>query len=499
MSRSRLRVLTGAVSHLLAAEARRAVSQRDSGDESSTLGQQRAREFRRTLERLGPFYIKVGQMLSTRPDVVSQDMIDELRKLHDRVSVAPFALFEPVLEAELGPRWERRFADVDIERPLGAASLAQVYAVTLADGRPAVIKVQRPDIGTLVRSDMALLRRLVKLAGNRSPRFTAVVDLPAMLDIVFDAMRAELDFTVEAQNMATARAVTSEFKYLHIPDVLQATPRVMIQSRAPGCSIRDADPATFTDDERVGIGRDLFAYAYRSYFVEKFFHADLHPGNIFVHPGEKASLIDWGMVGRIDRRTSMALMLMLMNLAMNDGTGIARAWIEFGHATAWADIPSFINDMQALAPKVTHASLAELDFGVTLTNLLKCSTKRGIRTNPTVALLGKSVANLEGSIRHLTPELGITETFKDEVAGLMAKLACEFTSEQQLARVALDTAFLGDSLVEQSRTVLKDAANRQLTVQIGRPAAGGKGRALHISALALAAFAVWRSRHHNPP
>jgi ubiquinone biosynthesis protein len=497
MGRGRLPVLASAAGHLLATEVARAVRQRD--DTVPTSGQQRASDVRRTLEHLGPFYIKVGQILSTRPDLVSQDMIDELRKLHDRVSVQPFSQFRPVLEAELGPQWERNFADIDVEHPLGAASLAQVYAATLTDGRHAVVKVQRPGINTLVRSDMALLRRLVKLATHRFERFNAVVDLPAMLGIVFDAMRTELDFTVEAQNMTAARATVCGFKFLDIPHVLHATPRVMIQSRAPGCSIRDADPTAFTDEDRVGIGRDLFSYAYNSYFVERFFHADLHPGNIFVHPNGKASLIDWGMVGRIDRRTSMALMLMLVNLAMNDGAGVARAWIEFGHATPWADIASFVHDMEALVPRLTKASLAELDFGITLTSVLKSSTKRGIRTNPMVALLGKSVANLEGSVRHLTPELGITETFQDELTGLMTKIACEFTSEQQLARKALEMAFLSDSILEQWRAVLKDTANRQLSVQIGPiGAAAGRSKIPQLSAFALAAWALCRSRRNIP-
>jgi ubiquinone biosynthesis protein len=490
MTRGRLSVLTGAARALLVAEAHRVV--RRDYDAVLTPGRQRACDVRRTLEHLGPFYIKVGQILSTRPDMVSQDMIDELRKLHDRVSVQPFSLFQPVLAAELGPRWERNFADVDIEHPLGAASLAQVYAVTLTDGRPAVVKVQRPGVGALMRTDMALLRRFLTLLTHRFPHLTAAVDVPAMMDILFEAMTAELDFTLEAQNMARARAAVCEFKHLDIPEVLHVTPRVMVQSRAPGCSVRDADPTAFSDEERTAVAHDVLAYMYRSYFVEKFFHADPHPGNIFVHPGEKASLIDWGMVGRIDRRTSTALMLMLVNLAMNDGTGVARAWIEFGHATPGADIPSFVHDMEALVPKVANASLAELNFGVTLTGVLRSSAGRGIRTNPMIGVLGKSVANLEGSVRHLAPELGITETFKEELPHLMAKIAGEYAGEHQLARIALETAILGDNLLEQGLAVLKDTANRQLTVHIGEIGTGRTNRVPRYTALALAALALWR-------
>jgi len=478
-------------------EASRMLGRQDVVSAGWSRSRQRARDVRRTFEALGPFYVKLGQILSTRPDIVSDDMIAELQNLHDRVSVQPFDVFRPVLEAELGTGWERNFSEIDVDRPLGAASLAQVYAVRLRNGQPAVVKVQRPGIDSLMRADMALLHRVARLVARTAPRFNAVVDVPAMMGVVFDVMRAELDLTVEAQNMEKARRAIGSFKYLNIPDVLHVGPRVMIQSRAPGCSIRDADPAAFSDADRQGIGRDLMAYMYHSYFAEKFFHADPHPGNLFVQPGEQAYLLDWGMVGRLDRRTGMAIMLVLLNLAMNDGRGMARAWMEFGHPTAWADIPSFLHDMEALVPRIVGASLEDLDFGITLTRVLKSSTKRGIRTNPMIAVLGKSFANLEGCVRLLTPELSITSTFQDELPGIMQKVAGELVSAERIARSTLESALAAEGFLEEARSFLKDLANRQFTVEVNqsiRPDAPRQvPKYVALAAIAMALRRAWRS------
>ncbi|MEU1135206.1 AarF/ABC1/UbiB kinase family protein, partial [Streptomyces sp. NPDC005900] len=340
---------------------------------------------REALESLGPFYIKVGQILSTRPDLVSSAVIEELGKLHDQVSAAPFTDFEAVLAHDLGPAWATGFRDIDTARPLGTASLAQVYRATLADGTPAAVKIQRPGIRALVEADMALLRKTARFIARRSPRFNAVIDINAMLGVVFDAMRPELDFVLEARNMNEARWHTADFKHLTVPTVLTATPRVLIQSLAPGRSIADARPEDFSTDEREGIGRDLLAFMYRSYFLTRTFHADPHPGNILVHPGEPAHLIDWGMVGRIDRPLSTSILLVLLSLAQNDGAATAKAWIEMGHATPWAEVTGFIEDMAALVPQVATASLEELNFGVTLTAVLEHSTKRGIKTSPMIS------------------------------------------------------------------------------------------------------------------
>jgi ubiquinone biosynthesis protein len=453
-------------------------------------------------EGLGPFYIKVGQILSTRPDLVTAEMVEELGGLHDRVPVTPFADFASVLEGDLGPGWRGLFRHVDTLRPLGSASLAQVYRGVTHDGRSVAIKVQRPGIGSVIESDMAVLRRATRLLARLRPKFNAVVDLRAMSDLVFDAMRAELDFTVEARNMEIGRRATEGFDHLTVPEVVRATPRVLVQTLADGRSIRDVAHDEFSERERLAIAHDLLAYMYRSYFIGRTFHADPHPGNVFVAPGLPATLIDWGMIGRLDRPMSLKLALTLINIVLNDGDGAAKAWIEMGKPTPWADISGFTDDVAALVPRVASATLDELDFGLTLTTVLRHSTRRGVKTNPVVPLLGKSFANMEGSIRCLAPELSAAEVFKDELADLMVDLACESLSEGQVARTLTELLLTANGSYNQTRGILRDLSNRELQLPVESKDAATMNPTmtrLVLAALSVlgvrAVQAAWRSRN----
>lgn len=462
VSFDRLRRVAGVLGELCRGELNRAL--RPAADGEAV----RAREIRRALEDLGPFYIKLGQMLATRPDIVSPTVIEELENLNDHVTPLPFTEFEPVLAADLGPEWKEHFQDVDMLEPVGTASLAQVYRVTLRDGSPGVVKVQRPDVAGTVREDMALLRKAARLVGSSAPRFNAVVDVDAMLGVLFDAMRPELDFTAEAANMRQAREAVREFPTLHVPRVVLATPRVLVQSLAPGRSVRELEPGELPVGLRKAIGTDLLAFQFRGFFVSRMFHADPHPGNIFVDEEGRATLIDWGMVGRVDRRTSKMIMLVLMNLARNDGHGLAKAWTELGHATPWADVPAFAADMAALTPRIAQASLAELNFGVTLTSVLQQSTRRGIKTNPVISVLGKSFANMEGSVRFLAPELSVTEVFAAQLGRMLLDLSKEALAPGNAARSLVELMLVADSVTEQARSVTGDLADREFTLRVGQ-------------------------------
>lgn len=489
--------VAGVLGRLLKEEARR--SRHGSGAESQEGGRQRARAVREALQSLGPFYIKAGQMLSTRPDFVPPAMIEEFGRLHDQVTPVPFRILEPVLAEDLGGRWPRLFREIDTDTPLGAASLAQVYRAVLADGTPAAVKIQRPGVELVMAQDMAVLRRTAGLVRRIAPRFTAVIDLPAMLGVLFDAMEGESDFRKEAAHMRTAIALTEDFKHLTVPLVLlHPTRRVLVQSLAPGTSIHTADPGDLTADERTGIGRDLMTFMFRGFFLDRYFHADPHPGNIFIAPGHPAHLIDWGMVGRVESNVSRSLVLALLNVVANDGTGLAKTWTEMGHPTPWADLAGFRTDMAALVPKATSASLEELNFGVTLTAVLTHATRRGIHSSPVIALLGKAFANLEGSIRRLCPELSITDIFGENLRTIMFGLAQEALSEQQAARTALELMIAAPGSLQQGREILRNLADQPFAQPHGRdslrPQQATGPRATLSSALVLAAAIIWSRR-----
>ncbi|WP_024802769.1 AarF/ABC1/UbiB kinase family protein [Nocardia sp. BMG51109] len=461
---------------------------------------QRAVTVRKTLEELGPFFTKIGQVLATRPDFVSGEMIAELEALQSNVTVEPFELFEPVLCEELGPDWRSWFADIDTVDPLGSASLAQVYRVTLADGTDAVLKIQRPGTRARVLTDMVHVHRTGAIVSRLFPRLDAVIDIGSVIRVITDAMRPELDFTVEAENMKEARRLARDFAYISVPEVIHTTPRVLLQSMAPGAGISAVDPGTFSDHEREAIGRDLLRFMYHSYFVHRYFHADPHPGNIFVHPGAGAWLIDWGMVGRLDRHLSALLLLILTSIAQNDGNALARAWMEAGQCTEWADIEGFSQDMSLLVPRLVTSSLEQLSFGATLSAVLRASAQRGIRSSPLVGLLGKSFSNVEGSIRCFAPQISPIVEFEECLGPVMRNLLSETLSRPQLARHAMEFFIGGVTVAGQAREVFRDLSSGRFGVRatVVQPAAlqraGAYGNGLGkpaVVAAALVGGAVW--------
>ncbi|MBA3743507.1 MAG: AarF/ABC1/UbiB kinase family protein [Sporichthya sp.] len=418
------------------------------------------------MEDLGPLYIKVGQMLSTRPDICPEYLMTEFENLHAKVSVSPFTDFEPVLEDELGGDWKRYFRDIDTE-PIGCASLAQVYKVQLKSGKNAVVKIQRPGVRQDMLEDMALLGKVVRRLAKRMPDLNEVLDLEAMLDVVFTSMRPELDFTLEGENMDDFRDRVADFDTLKIPEVLFATPRVLVQGLAKGKSIRDFDKTKLTPEQCETIGRELLAFMFWGFFVDRKFHADPHPGNVFISDDGEANIIDWGMVGQVDLNLAMSLIVVLLSMGMGDGTTLARSWIEMGRATKRADIGGFVGDMGRFVPGIAGQSLERFNFGVQLSAILKYSTKRGIATSPMIAILGKAFANVEGSIRYLAPELSITDVFEDEFKSIAQELARAALGKEAMARQAAQAFLMAFQGPGQVRSILADMANRDTTMRLG--------------------------------
>ncbi|MFF8092918.1 ABC1 kinase family protein [Streptomyces sp. NPDC016675] len=438
----------------------------------------RALRLRTTLERLGPFYIKVGQILATRPDFVPDHVRHELGRLNDEATAQPFSAFAPVLRQDLGEDWRTRFAFVRTERPLGSASLAQVYRADLADGTPCVVKVQRPGADRAVLGDMRVLRRAAHLVTRFMPHFNEVIGIEAMTEVLFDAMRDELDFTREASNMKAARKLARDYKRLSIPKVLHATEHVLIQSLADGVAINRVKDDALSPRKRQQIARQLIDYQFRSYFVTGRFHADPHPGNILISPGGTAHIIDWGMVGRLDRSARLTMLGILLGLARNDAEAVARQWIRMGATTPWSNTTGFVQDLSRKVPLWSNATLAELNYGVALMSVLQYSSRRGIQVAPVVSVIGKSLANIEGSVRCLYPKLKLTKSLSATLNGVMSDLIRQETSPEQLAQHLLDFLSFTDKTAGHLQTLTRDLASRQFTVQartnLGDPIAAGR-------------------------
>ncbi|MFI8939716.1 ABC1 kinase family protein [Streptomyces syringium] len=502
---ARSKQMVSAVAGLAVHEVRRSLTGR-CGWSSPTAPSSSADSIRQALEHLGPLYIKLGQLLSTRPDLIPAPLVGALRTLHDRVHPLPFADMEPVLREDLGPAWRADFESFDTAAPLGSASIAQVYTARLRGGRDVVVKVQRPGVADTARDDMRILRRLARLVARRAPRLDDRVGVENLLDAFLQPMASEFDFIAEARNMEDARHVALRFQRICVPQVVKATKRVLIQSRAAGTSIRDARPSAYEPEERCAIGRELMGFMCEGYFLNRFFHADPHPGNVFIQPGGPVTLLDWGMVGRVDRRLSLSLLSALVGLAQNDAHAVARSWVAMSRLTHSADLPAFRQDLSLLVPHIHFASLGELDFGAKLTRLLAVSTHRGIQTHPMIALLGRSFANLEGSVRHIAPELSLVGTFTTLMPHLVNGFVRETMSPVQRAHTTLDVIAAHDKVLGNVDALVDGLADTALNLR-GDPAKvvatllakgtdAGFGKAVRAVVCAVVVHEWRRKRRH---
>ena len=273
------------------------------------------------LAELGPTFVKLGQVLSTRPDVLSPAYVEAFERLQDDVPAVEFASIAEVLADELGPEWREFFVDF-VEEPLATASIAQAHTAVLLDGSEVVVKVQRPGIGAQIDADLTILRFLVGRALKEFPELRAA-DPEGLLAEFERTMRAELDFQREAENMRRVRRNFAERPRVVIPEVYDdlVTSRTIAMTRLRGTPIRHAREAGF---DMESVGRLYLDTLYEMILVDGFFHGDLHPGNVFVMPGGGLGLIDFGMVGTMTDAMRAQLVTMMFALQKNDHRTIAR-------------------------------------------------------------------------------------------------------------------------------------------------------------------------------
>ena len=464
-----------------------------------------ARAIKDALERLGPLYIKVGQILSTRPDLVSQAVIDELAVFHERVWVRPFSEFEPVLEANLGPHWRRRFREIDTEHPLGAGSMAQVYRAVRRNGDEVVVKIQRPGIAANIALDMDILTRAVGMIARAAPRLAELFQPEAMLETVFSVMRPEIDFTVEADNIDDLRDILDGYNHIGVPDVIKATKGVLVMTMAPGTSVLEANMAEFDRTQRRGMAKDLVAMIYKGLMVDGIFHADPHPGNIFVTPDEPATLIDFGMVGKIDQCLCQGFTRFMMCMGANDGEAAGRAALELSTATSRANVPGFFSDMQRWVPTVVGSSLGELNFGRTFNEFVLLLTRRGIAINPSVAIIGKVLSNLDGSVRMIDPDVKPMEVFQGILGDIVRAQLGRNNGQARFLQVANEGYSGARAGSEQWRSLSAMVTNGQFVFKVHREdeilsdlRAAARTRALRRTLVGLGTM-IWLDRRVTRP
>jgi ubiquinone biosynthesis protein len=368
-----------------------------------------AQEFRRALEELGTTYIKLGQLLSSRPDLLPDVYIEELGKLVDEVPPVPFSDVERVVRAELP---EDVFARID-PQPLATASIAQIHGALLNDGREVIVKVRRPGIEEQIELDLALLRSTAQLLERRSER-AQLVQARALADELEVHLRSELDFVEEASNTELVARLLADYEDLLVPRVIRpyVTEKVLVLERLHGRKV-DADHGLPPERARE-LARQFFRGYVHQVTVEGVYHADPHRGNVLLTEDGRLALVDFGLLGRLDDDTRRTLALLLLAVAQNHADDVADLILALSRATLASDESGFFQEVRRKLPRYHWRPLSQIRAGEALADLQRISFEYGISLPTSFALVGKTLAQADSIARVLHPELDPVELLEED-------------------------------------------------------------------------------------
>ncbi len=366
-----------------------------------------AGRLREALVALGPTFVKLGQALSTRPDLLPPDFVHELGKLQDTVPPFPGEVAVATIEESLGRPIAELFAHFEPE-PMAAASLGQVHAAVLHSGEQVVVKIQRPDIAARINTDLAILADLAALAQERLP-FGRQYNLVELAWEFSATLRAELDYRREGRNADRFRQLFADDEAVHIPcvywDYTQGP--VLTLERLYGLKITDRVALLESGIDPAELARNCLQLILAEIFSYGFFHSDPHPGNFFAMPGDVIGVVDFGQVGMLDRDTTRALLLLLASVVDHDTPSALRALERMGLVSRRDITPQLRRDLERFTEGFVDRPLADISARETINELLALLRRHHIRLPGPLAMLLKALVMMEGVGLQLDPQLDV--------------------------------------------------------------------------------------------
>jgi ubiquinone biosynthesis protein len=371
----------------------------------------RPQRLRRLFEILGPTFVKLGQILATRPDLFGPEWISEFEKLQSQAPHLDFNELRPQIEEDLGAPLEEIFKEVDA-KPLAAASLAQVHRATLKDGTQVILKIQRPGIRTSIESDIHLLTYLASLAEKKVPELAAYHPQKVVQQFA-KSLQNELNFMMEGQNAEQVAANFEDNDHIVIPKVYWelTRERIIVQEFVggiPGVDIQAIDEAGMDRKRLAQIGADAVLKMIMAHGI---FHADPHPGNFFILPGERIAFIDFGMIGRLSEVRRRQIMKLLQALMQNDAEGLCTVLLEWS-GRAGEDPGDLLEAVDEFLSRYSGKSARRADLSAMVGDLLALVRNNHLSMPPDQAMLLKVFVSLEGAFKKLDPAFDMIVTIQ---------------------------------------------------------------------------------------
>jgi ubiquinone biosynthesis protein len=420
---------------------------------------------RRTLDDLGPTFVKFGQLLSTRSDILPEGVLSELQKLQDTVRPMPAGAARAIVERELGTSLEEVFERFD-EVPLGSASIGQVHRAVLWGGEVVAVKVQRPEAPGRVESDLELMREFAGFLDRRFGR-RIFIDVRGLVAEFETVIRRELDYTAEAANARRFEINFSETPVV-IPKVYLeiSTSRVLTLQHIEGTRFRDIRPLLLAPSERrrvASMGADAI---FKMAFEDGFFHGDPHPGNLILTPEGDLALLDFGMVGYMSRGDIEALSRLFIAVVQRDGAAALRGLEALGVRYAHEVRGDLVRDLREFLNKYSGLSVGEVTLGQALSELIALARRYQLRVPPVFPLLTKALVTAEGLARAIDPTINVYEVARPYARRLLTQRYDPEAVLEGAQERALEYARYAEDYPEQVRQLLAEVADGELEVRL---------------------------------
>ena len=419
------------------------------------------------LEAMGPTYVKLGQVLSGRPDLIPQTYIDALTRLQDKVKPFPFEQVKQIVEAELGVRISKGFSYFD-EQPLAAASLGQVHRAALRDGREVVVKVQRPNIVTQIAEDFEVIAQIAAFL-ERHNDWSRRQRLAEIVEQLRVSIQHELDYEREAQSLVImGRNMEGFATSLYVPQPINdySTRRVLTMEYVPGVKITSLSPLARMEMDGEALAEDLFRGYLKQVLVDGLFHADPHPGNVFVTQDGHLALLDLGMVGRTTPGMQEQLLKLLIAVSEGKGEQASDVIVEISSTDENFDAATFRRQVSQLVAEQQGQSLQQINVGRTLLTVVAMAAEHGIFVPTELTLLAKTLLQLDEVGKTLDPEFDPNAAIRRNVAQLLQEKMRKQATQGSLFSSVLEMKDFAAGLPARLNRIMDAMTNRDFEVKV---------------------------------
>jgi len=426
----------------------------------------KATELADDLEKLGPTFVKLGQLLSTRVELMPRAYLEALARLQDKVEPFAFDEVEKIVSSELGVRMSKAFSDFDVT-PMAAASLGQVHRARLRDGRQVAVKVQRPGIRDAMLEDLDALDEIAEFLDKHTAAGKRY-EFRQMLDQFRKSLLRELDYRLEASNLTTIGANLKEFEHIVVPAPIldYSTSRVLTMQYVHGKKITDLHPMARMEFDGAALADELFRAYLQQILVDGFFHADPHPGNVFLTDDYRIALIDLGMVGRVMPGLQEQLLQLLLAISEGRGDDAAGIAIKMGNRKEDFTEKEFTRAISEIVAKQQGATVDQMQVGRLVLEVTQVSAENGIRVASELTMLGKTLLNLDQVGRAIEPNFDPNASIRRNAAQIMQQRLMKSLSPGNLFGGVLELKDLLQRLPSRINKIIDAVANNEMKISV---------------------------------